>query len=287
MQVTFPSLKRLFWSSWKSCWIMVTICMLTTFTVHSVWANTFSRGKLCLHALFGQEGVLLKFFSHCMSQPKPMPSQGTLTHCVLRCVTKSRQAKRQSICSIDTSATAEDTTLSRKLKGNREETVQKPSLVLRYNSNMGGVDLLDASLHHYDVNRKSYTWHVKYGLHLIHIMHRNSWIVYRHSGGTFTYLDFTIATILHWISQGGVGRQSVQGGRPRSTITTDTIERNPQPAHYPSKIPPREGNPRPSKRCRVCYSERNVRKQTVYQCVACAGEPGLCATPCFEIFHQK
>jgi len=55
---------------------------------------------------------------------------------------------------------------------------------------MGVVDLLDASMHHYNFNRKSCTWY--YGLHLIHIIHRNSCIVYRHPGGNVTYLGYTI-----------------------------------------------------------------------------------------------
>ena len=227
-----------------------------------------------------------------LSLQVPIKSHAYARHKNTLCVkmVDQKSSGKKTVYLLDTSSVAESTSVTRKIKGNREETVEKPCLVLRYNANMGGVDLLDASLHHYDVNRKSYSWFVKYGLHLIHIMHRNSWSVYRHSGGTLTYLDYTIATIRHWITQGGVGRQGAQGGRPRSSITGDPVQTRSLQSnlhHYPSKILPREGNPRPSKRCRVCYSEKNVRKQTVYQCVACDGNPGLCATPCFEIFHRK
>lgn len=70
-------------------------------------------------------------------------------------LTDEKSSRKKTVYLLDTSAVAENTSVTRKIKGNREETVEKPSLVLCYNANMGGMDLLDASLHHCDVNRKS------------------------------------------------------------------------------------------------------------------------------------
>lgn len=65
MQVIFLFQKGLFWNSLKSCWIKVTICVLTSITVDSVrGASTYSKEKLFSHAL------LLSHMTHTTSMHK-------------------------------------------------------------------------------------------------------------------------------------------------------------------------------------------------------------------------
>ena len=147
---------------------------------------------------------------------------------------------------------------------------------------MGGVDRLDAALHHYDINRKNYTWFVKYCLH---IMQYNSWILYRKSNGQMDYLEYCIKSVNRLVLQTGIGRQPV--GRPRQVPRPNIsrpLEESPGPQHRLERIPPKEGEPRPHKRCRVCYREGR-RKETVFRCADCPGQPGLCAAPCFSKYH--
>lgn len=40
------------------------------------------------------------------------------------------------------------------------------------------------------------------------------------------------------------------------------------------------------KKCRVCYP-KGLDKKTIFVCSTCPDKPGLCAVPCFGIFHQN
>ena len=56
--------------------------------------------------------------------------------------------------------------------------------------------------------------------------------------------------------------------------------------HYLELIPREEGKQKPkSRRCKLCYKS-NVRKQTVYQCAVCLGNPSLCVIECFKHWHS-
>ncbi|KAG5863650.1 hypothetical protein JTB14_001474 [Gonioctena quinquepunctata] len=60
----------------------------------------------------------------------------------------------------------------------------------------------------------------------------------------------------------------------------------PQPVHVIFNILEKnnEGETK-SKRCRVC-SEQKQRRATVFHCVSCEGEHGLCAGECFRKYHE-
>ena len=44
---------------------------------------------------------------------------------------------------------------------------------------MGGVDLSDSSLHHAHIDRQSYRWFVKFGIHFISLLLFNAFVMYR------------------------------------------------------------------------------------------------------------
>jgi len=217
----------------------------------------------------------------------PVKSQAYSRNGEVLCVklVDQKSSGKKTVYLMDTFAAAEDVEVSRIVKGGHHETVKKSRSVLNYNAHMGGVDRLDAALHHYDINRKNYTWFVKYCLHLIQIMHYNSWILYRKNDGKMNYLDYCMKSVNRLVLQTGIGRNPVGRPRlvPRSTNNRCLEERNPQ--HKLERIPAREGEPRPHKRCRVCY-QAGKRKETVFRCADCPGQPGLCAAPCFSKYHE-
>ncbi|XP_046580264.1 uncharacterized protein LOC124287837 isoform X7 [Haliotis rubra] len=55
--------------------------------------------------------------------------------------------------------------------------------------------------------------------------------------------------------------------------------------HIMEEVPPTERTPRARKRCRVCYA-RGKRRDSRYQCATCVDKPGLCITPCMEVYHS-
>ena len=144
----------------------------------------------------------------------------------------------------------------------------------QYNKCMGGVDRADQILHTYDATRKSYRWFHKIGIHLIQRMCLNAHIVYTVYGGKRNFQSFLMSCVRIFLSETGAGRQPLI----RNVSSNST--------HFPSKFPPRGNNVHPTKRCRVCYSNGRIKKTTVY-CETCPGNPGLCMTPCFEMYHTK
>ena len=143
----------------------------------------------------------------------------------------------------------------------------------QYNKCMGGVDRADQILHTYDATRKSYRWFHKIGIHLIQRMFLNAHIVYNVYGGKRNFQNFLMLCVRIFVNETGVGRQ------PLSRSHCSPSER-----HFPSKLLPRGNNTHPTKRCRVCYSNGQIKKTTVC-CETCPGCPGLCMTPCFAKFH--
>ena len=156
-------------------------------------------------------------------------------------------------------------------------------MISLYNANMGGVDMKDSAIDHYDATRKSYRWFVKYGIHLMQLLHHNSWIIYRKHGGRQSYLSYLEKTIQYLVTETGVGRQGRSGGRPSQEGAAAEVSSSIQ--HRLERIPPRENQQHPAKRCRVC-SKNGKRKETVFVCVGCPQRPGLCLGNCFVEYHQ-
>ncbi|PAA63784.1 hypothetical protein BOX15_Mlig026241g1 [Macrostomum lignano] len=101
-----------------------------------------------------------------------------------------KQSGTKTLYLLDTAGKAECIQVQRNRRGGAMQVVQKPASVLAYSSSMGGIDHLDASMHPYLANRKSMRWFHKLGFHLLAILVRNSWVIYRQSGGTKTFLQF-------------------------------------------------------------------------------------------------
>lgn len=56
--------------------------------------------------------------------------------------------------------------------------------------------------------------------------------------------------------------------------------------HNPERVPPSPTWKKPVKRCVVC-SAKGSRVVSVYFCKLCPSQPGLCAAPCFQLYHTQ
>ncbi|XP_040286003.1 piggyBac transposable element-derived protein 4-like [Bufo bufo] len=68
--------------------------------------------------------------------------------------------------------------------------IQKPTCILEYNKYMGGTDLYDQVLKPYEVMCKSYVWYKKLSIYLLQMAMYNSYVLYKKSGGTQTFLCY-------------------------------------------------------------------------------------------------
>ena len=191
---------------------------------------------------------------------------------------------KKEIYLLDTSSAAEGEDHRRIIRGGHEDIIHRPTVIRKYNSSMGGVDLKDACIKPYDATRKSYKWCVKYGIHLFQILHHNSWVIYRKYGGQKSYLSFLESTIECWVLQTGEGRSR---GVPSSSCPAVHLGIGKSPLeHRLERLPPRPTQQHPAKKCRVC-SRGQRRKETVFVCVGCPGQPGLCVGSCFKLYHEN
>ena len=202
---------------------------------------------------------------------------------VAKCVDRKSSGKK-TVYVIETSGTATEEIHHRVLKDGVQDEIRRPIMISLYNTNMGGVDMKDSAIHHYDASRKSCRWFVKYGIHLMQLLHHNSWLIYRKQGGKQSYLQFLEKTIQYLLSGTGVRRQGRSGGRPSQDRAAAASPSSIQ--HRLERIPPRRNQQHPAKRCRVC-NKNGRRKETVFVCVGCPERPGLCIGKCFHDFHQQ
>ena len=96
----------------------------------------------------------------------------------------------KTIYFIDTANCARTKEVTHRIKGGRTETFQKSMTSITYSKGMGGVDNRDSAIHPYKLERKSFRWFKKIGVHFLQILSFNSWIVYSKCGGTKDYLLF-------------------------------------------------------------------------------------------------
>lgn len=141
--------------------------------------------------------------------------------------------------------------------------VRKLQLINDYNKYMGGVDRNDELLGTYCCVRKSMKWTKKVAFHFIEEGVLNAHILYKKSGGRKPLLKF----------------------KSTEAVAPDATNRY-SGRHFPEVIPPTPNKQNPQKRCQVCWGQGR-RKESRYQCGQCDTHPGLCAAPCFRIYHTQ
>lgn len=190
-----------------------------------------------------------------------------------------RSSGIKTVYLVDSASTAGCTQVRRVLRGGEEQQVLKPNSVLEYNQRMGGVDRMDAAAQTYSACRKTHKWFVKLSVFLLQQLVRNSWLIYKHLGGSQTFLAYTERCIKHLMLSSGDGRVRVH----RRALCHQAGDADIH--HRPQRLPPTEAQQRPAKRCRVCY-QRGQQKRTVFFCGGCDGQPGLCVDQCFADWHS-
>ena len=198
--------------------------------------------------------------------------------------------------------------------------VHKLNLVHQYNQYMGGVDRNDALLSYYSALRKSMKWYKKIGAHFIEEALLNSYILYKKSKsmphheyvisvlsalladgtGPAAADDVAVANPAPADAAGPVPTTPVVPAAAAAATATPATPATPATArglvvssrlggrkgHYPAPVPASCGKPegKSQRRCVVC-SHNGVRKMVTICCLDCVDMPGLCATPCFRIYH--
>ena len=140
----------------------------------------------------------------------------------------------------------------------------------------GGVDRHDQMLQPYSAARKAMKWYRKLGIHFLQIALLNAHILYQKDGGQLPFLKFQHEVIGDMIFQ-----QGPRGGIGAGLNVIRLTER-----HFPDKLQPTATWTKPQARCRVC-SKKGIRRDVHTFCPDCPNRPGLCAVPCFRLWHTK
>lgn len=191
---------------------------------------------------------------------------------------------KRDICLLSTVHNTEKGTTNKTDKDGN--VIFKPKLVIDYNETMGGVDRLDQHLHDYPIIRKrGKKYYKKIFFHLLDISIWNAFVLYKKNGGEKSNLDFRSKLVERLIQNYHSEINIKKSGRPKSSGILRLTER-----HFPSFVPPTPKKEAPTRYCAVCCSKRDnkgkrKRKESRYMCNTC--NVGLCAAPCFEIYHTK
>ena len=180
-----------------------------------------------------------------------------------------------------------------------KENIKKPLCVVEYNTHMGAVDRSDMMISSIDCTRKSIKWYVKVFFHSMDITLLNAHAMFlTQQEKKVPFAKFHLEVI----------RQLLERYFTALTLATNvfvkniffrysSIEAKPLPfdqgnarlteRHFPALVPRKEGKKSATRRCRVCSQTKagpKKRKESSYMCREC--DVGLCAVPCFGIYHQ-
>lgn len=173
-------------------------------------------------------------------------------------------------------------TVKRTVKGGREESVEKPVVICRYNDYMGGVDLADHFISSYAFTRKSLKWWRKIFFWSLEVAIVNSFIIFNTSrppGARPVKQRLFRKKLIKNLVGDVRNRTSLKRGR--SSGTEDEVRLSAR-LHVPEFLEATK-----SKDCIVC-SQRSTpggRKRTRLYCDTCPNKPGLHPGDCFKRFH--
>ena len=167
--------------------------------------------------------------------------------------------------------------------------IRKPTCIIDYNYNMGGVDMVDQQLDAIDVLRKSYKRYRKLFLRLMMQCILASHKLYKKKGGEHKFLIFMLDLCTQLLQNTPRLQNPVR--RPGEDNIVRLTGRN----HWPGKRDAPDWNQMKSrtKICRVCLTKGRRTQagnsiKTTWICKGCPGNPGLCVDQdCFEIYHTQ
>lgn len=165
----------------------------------------------------------------------------------------------------------------------------KPTCVVDYNKNMGGVDMVDQQLHMVQTVRKTYKWYKKVFLRIMMqcLLNAPKLFLLKHPEEK-RRKDF--------LSFGHDVAASLIACSPRMALNATpipTVSRLTE-RHFPKMKPATsEKDPRPTKMCKVCYAkeitlESGKTPKTRWICPDCPEQPGLHTDiGCFKEYHTQ
>lgn len=154
----------------------------------------------------------------------------------------------------------------------------KPTVVIDYNKNMGGVDVGDQMLSKFHTRRRCETAYKKIFFYFIDMMLQNSYIIFKNNKK-----DRAFHVYKQRLAEEMIEKYLAKGRVREASSINDSLTRY-TGQHFPIRIPPTlaRGN-KTSKRCVVCLSML-VRKETVFKCDVC--DVALCIDH-FKKYHVK
>ncbi|CAI9556655.1 unnamed protein product [Staurois parvus] len=170
------------------------------------------------------------------------------------------------------------------------KNIQKPQVVIDYNSTMGGVDRADQAMTFYPAMRKQQRkYYKKIFWHLLEQCLWNAYIMFcKNSDNLVVQVDFIwkaaefifLKHQTHSVSVGRSGQHAVGVVNPERLTGR----------HFMDHIPPTPKKAAPTRMCVVCCSRRDesgkkICKEMRFHCPDC--DARLCAVPCFKIYHTR
>ncbi|XP_025196777.1 piggyBac transposable element-derived protein 4-like [Melanaphis sacchari] len=160
------------------------------------------------------------------------------------------------------------------------KNIRKLECVIKYNESMGSVDKTDMLLSSVECVRKTVKWYKKVYFHLIDMSLLNAYSAYKQVTGKHPALaDFQLELIRQIIDR---YRSKVKSPKFYPIKIDELLQT--QKMHFLSEVPTTEKGKSVRRRCALC-NKNQKRKDTKYLCKECG--VGLCAVPCFEIYHKK
>ena len=168
---------------------------------------------------------------------------------VVRFTDKKAGKPAKDVYVLSRAAACHVTQRTRHLRGSAVEEFHIPSVIDQYNG-MNGVDLSDQSLHEYNIARKQYKWFKKLGLHLLHRMLFNAFLLFgREERSNMRFLNFSMEAERHLTKVGEDGRPKRLGRQPQVPPPSLSVT----VLHWIQKIPATDATTKPQKRCRICF----------------------------------
>lgn len=173
--------------------------------------------------------------------------------------------------------------------------IKRPSVVIKYNAKMGGVDRSDQMIAYSKIAVKTLKWWKKVFFHMLSMVVLNSYIIYKASTTETKPMLFRVfrrKLVSQLVEKSTVaGSISKSVGRP----SAKNLERL-SGRHFLSKIQPTGTKQNVTRRCIVCTpaerelllptgeKRRRPGHDTSYCCEDC--NVPLCVTPCFKLYHK-
>lgn len=167
----------------------------------------------------------------------------------------------------------------RRVKNGEEEIVTKPSVICRYNENMGGVDVADHFFASYPFVRKTVKWWRKVFFWLLEVGIVNGFILKNN------YRDPGMPSMRQKKFRKNLAKQLVGDIRNENSRKRGRKSHEDE-ARLVGKHFIYESAEKNRRDCVVCSSRKGTRHRTIFFCNTCEDKPPLHPGICFERYHS-